>query len=318
MQMPEKFLDVHIKYKYCILFYADEERELRMAIEMSLREPTPDETKEPGGCSTSADGSTPVYREEYSTIVTRVPNKSVENLHSEAVKAERSSHDTLGACGGDPSANHEHAPRSHDPSDMSESGEVDPNHVPNAFGIIKDISVTNICHNDTDKTKDFEKKDFSQMYAKSQPLAEMEKVFEPRPGGQDYQSLAKKLQLTPTDTAGSTSPTLRCHHDGSTSPTPHRQDVWVEQTPANSRTVSYSGPPRSPRDSQPYCPLSSRGSGRDQQPYCPLGSMSRSPKAKTGGWRNCKRHESHSSSRWTHTPGPSCRCSESSSPSWWA
>ncbi len=201
--------------------------------------------------------------------------------------------DSLGACGGQgDAANQDRVSKSHDQE--GENSEADPSHPNNAFGVIKDISVNNICASDFDKTKDFEKKDFSQIYLKCQPMAEMERVFEPRPGGQDYQSLAKKLHLPPTNTSGTVSPSQR--HEwtrGDVSPTSTRRpDVWVEQTSANSRGSHYisgtmprstrdsqQGPPRSPRDTQPYCPLSSASrSARDQQPYCPLSSVSRSPK----------------------------------------
>lgn len=53
----------------------------------------------------------------------------------------------------------------------------------NRFGIIKDISVANILTTDHDKTRDFAGKDFSQMFGKHSIPGEMEieNVFEPRP-----------------------------------------------------------------------------------------------------------------------------------------
>ena len=209
--------------KSTALVVSDEERDLRMAIELSLRDTTSPDGKDPS-VQPSTSGVNPAapqgeivnpFSEEYSTIVTRVPNKSVEDLAHEAAKAERnSSQETLGACGGhQDSANQERA-RSHDQSAGEGDGSnLDPDHVPNTFGLIKDISVNNICASDLDKMKDFDKKDFSQIYVKSQPIGEMEKVFEPRPSGPD-QSLAKKLHLTPTNTA-------------TTSPVARRQEVWV-------------------------------------------------------------------------------------------
>lgn len=232
---------------------------MRLAIELSLRDSMTSETG-----SLSALPSVPLppppphflsaqsspYSDQYSSIVTRVPNKSVEDLVLESAQCERPVHDMLGAVGGLHGNGQKPFP---EPTAAGDSQLAEQLHVPNTFGTIKDINVTNLVHGEKDKTKDFEKKDFSQFYAKSADVP-MESVFEPRPCLGEMQSLAKKLHLTPT--GGSQG---------------RRQDVWLEQSVMGGRS-------RSPRDPQPYCPLGSQGRNPMDQPYCPLSSVSRSPK----------------------------------------
>ena len=198
---------LHIGQIFC--FVSEDDRDLRLAIELSLRdsvspEPLRHHRLSPVPLSATlphSDTHNP-FSEEYSSIVTRVPNKSVEDLALE-VPAERvHTHDTLGACGGlldKKGLGHDfHISSNQNQAKEDGSNGIEQMHVANTFGLIKDISVTNILSSDRDKTKDFEKKDFSQFYSKSQVIGEsgeIENVFEPRPHMADNQSLARKLHI---------------------------------------------------------------------------------------------------------------------------
>ena len=157
---------------YFVFMILDEERDLRLAIELSLKDslsdpqvesssqqqqaPPVDKTQENPNPHPTPTAKTQSKSEEklhytsrnpdYSSIVNRVPNCSVEDLAQDA--------DTpleyLGACGGLPS-----------PKQRSPKSTVPPvilGQKTNTFGLIKDISVTNINIPDVDKTKAFEDK----------------------------------------------------------------------------------------------------------------------------------------------------------------
>lgn len=205
-----------------MLVVADEERELRMAIELSLQDNTSPE-------SGDASHESQTTSNEYSTIVTRVPNKSVEDVHRE-VNSELHKGEP-GACGGN------RCPP-----------EPDALHMPNSFGLIKDLSVANILSSDKDKTKEFEKKDFSQIYKKDEGFEHLD---------------VKKQYLTPGGML--------------------RKEGWLEQTVPSGRGSPFHCPAsNTPRE--PYTPLcsSSRHFQTDrlgESSYCTLGA-SRSPKDK--------------------------------------
>ena len=244
-------------------FPGEEDKDLRLAIELSLQDsmtssissetskiPSPPPIPlPPPPPHLLAPSHPPFMGDQYSSIVTRVPNKSVEDLVLEAAQGDRPHHDVMGACGG--TFRNVKSPEAPD-GQLAEQLRV-----PNTFGTIKDISVTNLIMNDKDKTLDFDKKDFSQFYSKNNEGG-MENVFEPRPSGSGDVSLAKKLHL-PQQSG--------CHGN----PSGRRQDVWLEQSVVNTRS-------RSPRDPQPYCPLGSSGRNPMDQPYCPLSSISRPAK----------------------------------------
>ncbi len=156
---------------------------------------------------------------DYSTIVTRVPNKSIEDLALDS----RAPTEYLGAYGmggvdhrqpcdvySHPCCNqwdqlHSQA-HSQDkgggaksslglvidkPASQSSGGrspkllasKQPQQQQVNTFGLIKDLSVANIIASDADKTQSFTEKDFSQAFSKKilMPKPFMDQVFEPRP-----------------------------------------------------------------------------------------------------------------------------------------
>ena len=293
-----------------------------MAIELSLREgpsaaqPEAPKWPHPPARPLSDTQVRDPHSEEYSTVVTRVPNKSVEDLNLEVAR-ERIVADNLGACGGmaTPESGQMKTSRSHDwdatnqnrglrSHDWEAANQIRPSrshdldYPPrpaagsagpqedsetdqaklNRFGLIKDISVNNILTNDTDKTKDFDKKDFSQIYIKNQPAAihEMERVFEPRPPYPIVKDEpgTRHSHLTPPP-AGAWPP-------GQLSQLGHlpRQDVWVEQTHMKQAesgvgsTVSFS---RSPVSHSSQQTVSVPRSPRESYSRSPRESNSRSP-----------------------------------------
>ena len=232
---------------WLILFYStDEDQDLKLAIELSLRDaaaassgvesPTmpcqsqscPASTCSRETCtdipctksSPSSDDCT-TFSPEYSTIVTRVPNKSIEDLainEASSPHLASTSRDVNGLrdAAAEPISprrimlrpNQMYFPgRSQDPGQNRFQGPkyhfVDNtrrNHghgggtsakceqgssalMTNPFGIMKDISVNNIVASDKDKTKEFCEKDFSQLFGKK-AVGDVDieaVVFEPRP-----------------------------------------------------------------------------------------------------------------------------------------
>lgn len=163
---------------------------------------------------------------------------------------------------------HLHHPSKNPPANLDLN--MDQSKLANSFGLIKDISVNNILASDTDKTKDFDKKDFSQMYHKKLPAAmqDMETVFEPRPPYPSNDG-GRYLHLTPP-------PAMTWNQTGV-------KDIWVEQSkqehyaPVYCRSPSSRSPrqsmaaPRSPRETRPRSP-------RDNNSRSPRESLSRSPR----------------------------------------
>ena len=190
----------------CVL--TGEDQDLRLAIELSLQEaasksPAPDSESKPTPTSSGVTPSrtdNPIlpYSPDYSTIVTRVPNKSVEDLaaHNRSSRASDSgiinTNEYLGAYGGitmeanlnrclpcdsglsnrrSKSYNHIVSQRTAEPpADCPKSRQPT---APNSFGLIKDIAVGNIVAADVDKTKNFADKDFSQVFYKKSFPCEM-------------------------------------------------------------------------------------------------------------------------------------------------
>jgi hypothetical protein len=109
---------------------------LRLAIELSLADAAPRGARPPPPVS--------VLGGEFSGVVARVPNKSVEDLA------------------------------------------IPPPPASAAFGLVKDLHVSNILPSDADKTKDFHDKDFSQVFVKYASPTDMNAVFEPRPPQSPY------------------------------------------------------------------------------------------------------------------------------------
>lgn len=220
-----------------------------MAIEMSLQNsPNPAHRKDDSSPPETAKsfGELPTAESvanalactsEYSTVVTRVPNKSVEDLNRDTLRSDRAFPDPLGACGGLPDLTNQRAPFGphdfhHGAASASSSygkGKA------STFGVIKDLSANNLFANDANKTKDFDKKDFSQIYVKSNlpDLSAMEeKVFEPRPpypAGDEEHSLARKLHLG-----------LSGSEDEDEV---HKDQVWKERKPSTGSDRSFSGSP---------------------------------------------------------------------------
>ena len=226
-----------------------------MAIEMSLQNsPNPVAMNEDstslgtatsfGELSSDAVINPFACTDEYSTVVTRVPNKSVEDLNREVMGSERSLPDQLGACGGLPDLANQRSPfGSHD----FHYGGVGTGK-PNQFGVIKDLSANNLFATDSNKTKDFEKKDFSQIYVKSNlpDLSAMEeKVFEPRPPypPEEEHSLARKLHLGLS---------------GSEDEEESKEQVWQERKPSTGSDRSFCSSPNiahSPRENHTRFPV---------------------------------------------------------------
>ena len=103
------------------------------------------------------------FNAEYSTIVNRVPNRSIEDLVSDGAAEEKSLADAESLAR---RTTHRHIRRrSNDLQDSNEQKHSSNNQT-NSFGVIKDISVNNILTGDHNKTKEFEQKDFSQAFAK--------------------------------------------------------------------------------------------------------------------------------------------------------
>lgn len=179
--------------------------------------------------------------EEYSTVVTRVPNKSVEDLNREVMRtATYPLAEAAGACGGLPDVTGPRSPFDVHPypGGAAGPGAAGPRGKPSTFGVIKDLSANNLFSSDANKTKDFDKKDFSQIYVKSNlpDLSAMEeRVFEPRPpypppDGEEH-SLARKLHL---GLSGSED-----EEEG------HREQVWQERKPSTgSADRSFSSSPK--------------------------------------------------------------------------
>ena len=131
----------------------------------------------------------------YSTVVNRVPNKSVEDLAFEQTYEEQGDTspdaEVMGAYGGVPDilqsasvpAHNKPAPLSsaqyHLAKDMTPAAPASPKM--NPFGFIKDLSVTNVYSSDLDKTQDFDKKDLSSLFRSLLGDTPYETVFEPRP-----------------------------------------------------------------------------------------------------------------------------------------
>ena len=158
--------------------------------------------------------------------------------------SERSFPDPLGACGGLPDLTSQRSPfGSHD----FHYGGVGRGK-PSQFGVIKDLSANNLFATDSNKTKDFEKKDFSQIYVKSNlpDLSAMEeKVFEPRPRypPEEEHSLARKLHLGLS---------------GSEDEDESKEQVWQERKPSTGSDRSFCGSPgiaHSPRDNHTRFPV---------------------------------------------------------------
>ena len=175
--------------------------------------------------------------EEYSTVVTRVPNKSVEDLNREVMRSQECNFpDPLGACGGLPDVANQRSPFGSRDFHLAEGRSKQ-----SQFGVIKDLSANNLFTTDSNKTKDFEKKDFSQMYVKNNlpDLSAMEeKVFEPRPPypPEEEHSLARKLHLGLS---------------GSEDEDDSKEQVWQERKPSTGSDRSFCGSPNiahSPRD----------------------------------------------------------------------
>ena len=188
-------------------------------------------------------------------------NRAVRPQEWEAPNQMRSSrsHEWDHSCGGKMTA----APPGIDPNNPEQVK------MANTFGLIKDISVNNILANDTDKTKDFDKKDFSQMYVKKHPAAmhEMETVFEPRPPYPSNRDEVggRRLHLTPP-------PATTCYQSGC-------QDVWIEQSQLKQNDLYNTGAYcRSPNSRSPRQSIAVPRSPRENHARCPRESNSRSPR----------------------------------------
>ena len=144
----------------------DEERDLRLAIELSLQDSSTNEQRDnkPTGAVSSPFKAkvaqskrhdvTAQRHPDYSSVVRRVPNRSVEDL---VLADGADGRDQLGACGGLP-----RSPKSTQrPSETGKSSAALA--TPNTFGLIKDISVTNINMENDDKIGAFESKRFAFM-----------------------------------------------------------------------------------------------------------------------------------------------------------
>ena len=245
--------DCPLYYLKMIVIYiilVDEEQDMKLAIELSLR----DSHSEPGAkpdspalisgltsatlCSRDISTDRSATRspsgehytslsQEYSTIVTRVPNKSIEDLaiiegslsHHQSASRHSSDQSSGQKESSEPISPHritlkpnqiyfpgrvqepgqirfqgpkyhflENVRKGQNPPSQGHvkrpnEGRLSPRLQQNAFGVIKDISVNNIIAFDTDKTKDFSDKDFSQGFVKKNICdSNIEAVvFEPRP-----------------------------------------------------------------------------------------------------------------------------------------
>ncbi|XP_074650800.1 ankyrin repeat and IBR domain-containing protein 1-like isoform X2 [Tubulanus polymorphus] len=203
LHLEEIDLDLQRAIELSRISAQEEEKQLKLAIQLSLQN---DSTEE--GCSgkselqSSGNGSSGsssntdqqqqqqqqlrktsepsrnipdcYYSSCYSTIVTKVPNKSVEDLNDEDY--ERRSPDTggdklLGAVGGAPVCNFDPSP-SHRPSVCEPPpGLLETTFTPSRlgssqFGPIKDLAVTNIASSDRDKTEEFKTKKFKELFTK--------------------------------------------------------------------------------------------------------------------------------------------------------
>lgn len=203
-----------------LLSFVDEERDLRLAIELSLKDSIVNpksqqelqqaskkmEQQQLFDCSsmTSSMSHLPLRSQsksdekiqmtarnpDYSSVVARVPNRSVEDLSQDAISgsavgvsmadAMGTNFENMGACGGlllSPNKQQK-SPKIKQvligghlviPNMGPKANQqlLQPQQKPNPFGVIKDISVTNINIGDVDKTRSFEDKKFDGLLAAS-------------------------------------------------------------------------------------------------------------------------------------------------------